>query len=119
SAWATVMSDCGPVAAIAAGAEAACWRVGTGRTGGRRTNIETGIITQAATAAMICHEVRQSWIVISRAANGAMVSGAMPMPAETSETARLRWVSNQPVTEAIIGARIAAHAPPISTPNKS
>ena len=48
-----------------------------------------------------------------------MVSGAMPMPAETSETARLRWVSNQPVTQAIIGAMIAAAEPPTSTPNRS
>src|SRR5215218_8350968 len=45
-----------------------------------------------------------------------MVIGAMPMPAETSETARLRWVSNQPVTQAIIGAKIAAMEPPTSTP---
>src|SRR3954468_18374945 len=45
-----------------------------------------------------------------------MVIGAMPMPADTSETARLRWVSNQPVTVAIIGAKIAAIEPPTSTP---
>ena len=45
-----------------------------------------------------------------------MVIGAMPMPADTSETARLRWVSNQPVTLAIIGAKIAAIEPPTSTP---
>ena len=36
-----------------------------------------------------------------------MVIGAMPMPADTSDTARLRCVSNQPVTQAIIGAKIA------------
>ncbi len=48
-----------------------------------------------------------------------MVIGAMPMPAETSETARLRWVSNQPVTQAIIGAKIAAAAPPTTNPNTS
>ncbi|MCY1307237.1 hypothetical protein D9M70_571440 [compost metagenome] len=45
-----------------------------------------------------------------------MVIGAMPMPAETSETARLRCVSNQPVTQAIIGAKIAAVAVPTTTP---
>src|SRR5437763_16898823 len=45
-----------------------------------------------------------------------MVIGAMPMPADTSETARLRWVSNQPVTVAIIGAKIAAIEPPTRTP---
>ncbi len=48
-----------------------------------------------------------------------MVIGAMPMPAETSETARLRCVSNQPVTQAIIGAKTAAVAPPTSRPNRS
>ena len=45
-----------------------------------------------------------------------MVIGAMPMPAETSDTARLRWVSNQPVTQAIIGAKIAAIEPPTISP---
>ena len=46
-----------------------------------------------------------------------MVIGAMPMPADTSDTARLRWVSNQPVTHAIIGAKIAAVEPPTIRPN--
>ena len=68
---------------------------------------------------MICSDVRQSWLETSQAAKGDMVIGAMPMPAETSETARLRWVSNQPVTQAIIGAKIAAVAPPTSRPNRS
>ncbi len=48
--------------------------------------------------AMISSEVRQSWLEISQAASGDMVIGAMPMPAETSDTASLRLVSNQPVT---------------------
>src|SRR4051794_25961240 len=43
----------------------------------------------------------------------------MPMPADTSDTARLRWVSNQPVTEAIIGVRMAGPAPPANRPNRS
>ena len=45
-----------------------------------------------------------------------MVMGAMPMPAETSDTARLRWVSNQPVTQAIIGTMMAAALAPTSSP---
>ncbi len=45
-----------------------------------------------------------------------MVIGAMPMPAETSDTARLRCVSNQPVTQAIIGTMIAAALAPTSSP---
>ena len=60
--------------------------------------------------------VRQSWAEISQATSGAMVMGAIPMPADTSETARLRFVSNQPVTVAIIGAKIAAIEPPTRSP---
>ncbi len=41
------------------------------------------------------------------------------MPADTSDTARLRCVSNQPVTHAIIGANIAAVAPPTARPKVS
>src|ERR1700681_4262797 len=93
------------------GVDAACASAG----GGRPSN-ETGIMIAATTSAMICIEVRQSWFETSQAASGAMVIGAMPMPAETSETARLRWVSNQPVTHAIIGAKIAAQAAPTISP---
>ena len=69
--------------------------------------------------AMISSDVRQSWMVISHAASGDIVIGAMPMPADTSETASPRCVSNQPVTAAIIGANTAAVAPPTSTPKTS
>ena len=68
---------------------------------------------------MMSRDVRQSYIETSQAANGETVIGAMPMPADTSDTARLRLVSNQPVTQAIIGVRIAALAPPSSTPKQS
>ena len=84
--------------------------------GARRTSSETGIMIAATTRATICIEVRQSWFETSQAASGDMVIGAMPMPAETSDTARLRWVSNQPVTQAIIGAKIAAAALPTNSP---
>ena len=73
----------------------------------------------ATTAARICIVVRQSWPETSQATSGDMVIGAIPMPADTSDTARLRWVSNQPVTVAIIGAKIAAVAAPTSRPNSS
>jgi len=69
--------------------------------------------------AMISMAVRQSWTVTSQAASGAIVIGAMPMPAETSETASPRCVSNQPVTQAIIGAKTAAVAAPTRRPNTS
>ncbi len=71
---------------------------------------------QATTTATICIEVRQSWFETSQAASGDIVMGAMPMPADTSETARLRCVSNQPVTVAIIGAKIAEIEPPTINP---
>ena len=45
-----------------------------------------------------------------------MVIGATPMPAETSDTARLRLVSNQAVVSAIIGAKKALAARPTITP---
>ncbi len=84
--------------------------------GARRTSSETGIMIAATTSATICIEVRQSWCRINHAASGDMVIGAIPMPADTSDTARLRWVSNQPVTQAIIGAKIAAQAAPTISP---
>src|SRR6478752_2336780 len=95
-----------------AGAATAC-----ASAGGRRTRNETGIMMAPTTSATICIEVRQSWPETSQAASGAIVIGAMPMPADTSETARLRWVSNQPVTVAIIGAKIAAQEAPTRRPN--
>src|ERR1700694_1372194 len=67
--------------------------------GARRTRSDTGIMIAATTTARICIEVRQSWLEMSQATSGDMVMGAIPMPAETSDTARLRWVSNQPVTQ--------------------
>ena len=87
--------------------------------GARLTSSDAGIMMIATTAATICMVVRQSCQVTSHATSGDMVSGAMPMPAETSDTARLRWLSNQPVTHAIIGAKIAAVAPPTKRPNRS
>src|SRR5947208_13480679 len=84
--------------------------------GTRRTSSETGIMIAVTTRATICIEVRQSWFETSQAASGDMVIGAMPMPAETSDTARLRWVAHQPVTQAIIGAKIAAVAQPTNSP---
>src|ERR1700754_463151 len=104
------ISDC--PAASPAGAATAC-----ASAGGRRTRNETGIMMAPTTSAMICIEVRQSWLETSQAASGDIVIGAMPMPADTSDTARRRWVSNQPVTLAIIGAKIAAQEAPVSKPN--
>ena len=45
-----------------------------------------------------------------------MVIGATPMPADTSETARLRFFSNQPVTVAKVGVKTAPAAPPTTMP---
>ncbi len=73
----------------------------------------------AARALIMSIAVRQSWCVTSQAASGDMVIGAMPMPAETRETARLRCVSNHPVTQAIKGAKIAEAPPPTTMPKIS
>src|SRR5712671_355605 len=105
------ISDCGPESPRAAAPPA--------KAGGRRTSSETGIMMEATTTATICIVVRQSWLETSQATSGDMVIGAIPIPADTSDTARLRWVSNQPVTVAIIGAKIAAVAAPTIRPNRS
>src|SRR6201999_2286548 len=89
---------------------------GASSAGGRRTSSETGIMIAATITETIRMEGRQLWWENSQATTGDIVIGAIPMPAETSDTARLRWVSNQPVTVAIIGAKIAAVAPPTITP---
>src|SRR6185295_20106712 len=105
---------------VIAGAESGCAAFAAAwlsSAGGRRTRNETGIMTAATRAAMISIDARQLWCVTSQAASGDMVIGAMPMPAETSDTARLRRVSNQPVTQAIIGAKIAAALKPTTAPN--
>ena len=116
------MMNCGERSASpndisAGGASPLDGAAGASSAGARRTKNETGIMMAATTTAKICIDVRQSYCETSQAASGDMVIGAMPMPAETSDTARLRWVSNQPVTVAIIGAKIAAVAPPTITPN--
>jgi hypothetical protein len=59
---------------------------------------------------------RQSYVEISQRANGEIVIGATPMPAETRETARLRLLSNHLVVAAIIGAKKLPAARPTSTP---
>src|SRR5438270_75009 len=94
-----------------AGAAKAC-----ASAGGRRTRSDTGIMMAPTTSATICIAVRQSWLETSQAASGAIVIGATPMPADTSDTAKLRWVSNQPVTVAIIGAKIVAQEAPTKRP---
>jgi hypothetical protein len=111
NACATDMSDGGPPSPAGANSPRSS-------AGGRRTRSETGIMMTATTTAMTCIEVRQSWLETSQAASGDMIIGAIPIPAETSDTARLRWVSNQPVTQAIIGAKIAAVEPPTISPNR-
>src|ERR1700709_337514 len=56
--------------------------------GARRTRSDTGIMMAATTTATICIDVSQSWMETSQATSGDMVMGAMPMPADTSDTAR-------------------------------
>src|ERR1700754_3943197 len=63
--------------------------------GGCRTNIAAGVNNAQARMPIANIAVRQSYVVINQRANGEIVIGATPMPAETSDTARLRCVSNQ------------------------
>jgi hypothetical protein len=56
---------------------------------------------------------------MSQPAIGDIVIGAMPIPAETRDTAKLLCVSNHPVTVAIMGAKIAEVAMPTRRPNTS
>src|SRR5678815_4510889 len=70
-------------------------------TGRCRTRNDAGISNTHASTPMSNIAVRQSYAVISQRANGEIVSGATPMPAETSETARLRCVSNHAVVAAV------------------
>src|SRR3979411_2751877 len=103
------ISDCGPPPAEAVA-------LSPTSAGGGRTSRATGIMIAATMAATIWSVVLQSWAETSQATTGDMVMGAIPIPAETSDTARLRWGSNQPVTVAIIGAKIAEIEPPTITP---
>src|SRR5579863_4709337 len=73
------------------------------RPGARRTNSAAGIRRHQAATPMTSIAVRQSEAEISQRANGDTVIGATPMPAETKETARARFFSNQVVTVAISG----------------
>src|SRR5688572_4951650 len=84
--------------------------------GGGRTKKEAGISnTQTRVAIMSC-AARQSVHEMSQAANGERVSGATPTPTDTSDTARLRWRSNHPITAAIIGSKKLPAATPTSRP---
>src|SRR5262245_19158879 len=85
-------------------------------TGGWRTKKAAGMSRTHTRTPMMSCALRQSVQETSHAANGDNVSGATPTPTETSETARLRWRSNQPITDAIIGAKKLPAAMPTSSP---
>jgi hypothetical protein len=55
-------------------------------------------------------------VEISQRANGDIVMGATPIPAETSDTARLRLVSNHRAAVVIMGAKKAPAAKPTRMP---
>src|SRR4029453_9278364 len=81
-------------------------------TGGCRTHIAARVNNTHALTPITNIAVRQSYAVINQRANGEIVIGATPMPAETSDTARLRLLSNHSVAAAIIGAKKAPAARP-------
>src|SRR5215475_8963096 len=87
-----------------------------GEAGARRTKRAAGIRSDQATMPITIIAVRQSYVEISQRANGEMVIGATPIPAETSDTARERLSSNQSVAAAIMGAKNAPAARPTIRP---
>jgi len=88
-------------------------------TGVRRMNHTAGSSTAQAPRPITICAVRQPCCETSQPANGAIVIGATPMPADTSDTARLRCLSNDAAVAAITGAKNAPAATPISRPKHS
>src|SRR6267143_4364039 len=83
--------------------------------GGCRTNKAAGMSSAHTSRPMVSCALRQSWLASSQAASGETVIGATPMPAETSDTARLRWLVNHDVTAVIIGTtKLPADRPTIT-----
>src|SRR5438105_12987338 len=86
-----------------------------GTAGGCRTNSAAGMSSTQTSRPMISCALRQSWVASSQAASGEIVIGATPMPAETSDTARLRLLVNHAVTAVIIGTtKLPADKPTIT-----
>ena len=114
------MANCGersaPPASSPAAAGVASVPAGPG---GRRTKRAAGISSPQASTPIAAIAVRQSYEEISHPANGVIVIGATPMPAETRLTASARPVSNHPVTAAIIGAKKAPAETPTRRPKPS
>ena len=71
----------------------------TASPGACRTNKAAGMSSAQTSTPMVSCALRQSWLASSQAASGEIVIGATPMPAETSDTARLRLRVSHEVTE--------------------
>src|SRR5438067_7734194 len=78
-------------------------RASSATAGACRTKKAAGTSSTQTSRPMINCALRQSWLASSQAASGETVIGATPMPAETSDTARLRFCDSHAVTDAIIG----------------
>jgi hypothetical protein len=74
------------------------------------------MITTSTPMPTISMVLRQPYCWISQAVSGDKVSGAIPIPAETRETASPSCLSNHNVVVAMIGAKKAPPAAPIRTP---
>src|SRR5438105_8518122 len=81
-----------------------------------RTKRDAGTSKIQTRIPIVSCALRQSLRETSHAANGEMVMAATPRPADTSDTARLRWRSNHDVTAAIIGAKKLPAAMPTIRP---
>ncbi len=98
-----------PLGPVPAGASAAT-------AGGRRISSAAGTITITAPMAIHSMALRHPYVSIRRLANGVITIGATPPPTDTSDTARLRCLSNQPSVVEMIGAKKAPPAAPTMPP---
>ena len=94
-----------------------CWRRGVPPAAGAgRSSSAAGRITAQAMKPSVNMAKRQSWATISQRASGATSVVPSARPAETRETARLRWRTNQLAAAAVNGTYIAPAASPAAVP---
>src|SRR5580704_12407510 len=75
----------------------------TSTAGAGRSSKAAGRMTAQAIKPSVSMAKRQSWVTISQRASGAITVVPSARPAETRETARLRWRVNQLLVAAVSG----------------
>src|SRR5690349_11286405 len=95
---------------------ASMWPASVTAAGAGLTNSAAGTKSSQAPRPIVSCAARQSPCCKSQAANGDTVIGATPTPADTSDTARLRWLGTQALTAVIMGTKKLPAESPTSTP---